>query len=102
MQLDFQKSPFLEHSAELLLLGTMKHSNMLVLPKQNFVTEKKMNTSYSNKLGPGSLKRLAGGAWQAQKALFHESAAQELAQTYLQLPLRQWGAGIVYLLVLSS
>ena len=25
-----------------------------------------------------------------------------LAQTYLQLPLRQWGAGNVYLLVLSS
>ena len=24
------------------------------------------------------------------------------AQTYLQLPLRQWGAGNVYLLVLSS
>ena len=27
---------------------------------------------------------------------------QALAQTYLQLPLRQWGAGNVYLLVLSS
>ena len=25
-----------------------------------------------------------------------------IAQTYLQLPLRQWSAGIVYLLVLSS
>ena len=25
-----------------------------------------------------------------------------LAQTYLQLPLRQWGAGNVYLLVMSS
>ena len=25
-----------------------------------------------------------------------------IAQTYLQLPLRQWGAGNVYLLVLSS
>ena len=25
-----------------------------------------------------------------------------MAQTYLQLPLRQWGAGEVYLLVLSS
>ncbi len=25
-----------------------------------------------------------------------------LARTYLQLPLRQWGAGNVYLLVLSS
>ena len=26
----------------------------------------------------------------------------EMAQMYLQLPLRQWGAGNVYLLVLSS
>ena len=31
--------------------------------------------------------------------LFYKSAQ---ARTYLQLPLRQWGAGNVYLLVLSS
>ena len=28
--------------------------------------------------------------------------ATDRAQTYLQLPLQQWGAGNVYLLVLSS
>ena len=29
-------------------------------------------------------------------------AGKDFAQTYLQLPLRQWGAGNVHLLVLSS
>ena len=31
-----------------------------------------------------------------------ELMQEDTAQTYLQLPLRQWGAGNVYLLVLSS
>ena len=56
MQLDFQKSSFLEHSAELHLLGTMKHSNMLVLPKQNFVTDKKWIRPTVTNLGLDSEK----------------------------------------------
>ena len=45
-------------------------------------------------------------AWQSH--CIHISSAvsnfyeTEIARTYLQLPLWQWGAGIVYLLVLSS
>ena len=32
----------------------------------------------------------------------NKNTASNTARTYLQLPLRQWGAGNVYLLVLSS
>ena len=32
----------------------------------------------------------------------NDTFLDKLARTYLQLPLRQWGAGNVYLLVLSS
>ena len=37
-----------------------------------------------------------------QKNLSPEKTETNQARTYLQLPLRHWGAGNVYLLVLSS
>jgi len=36
------------------------------------------------------------------KCLTDPRYIEDIARTYLQLPLRQWGAGNVYLLVLSS
>ena len=37
-----------------------------------------------------------------QNSPLNPQSMQVMAWTYLQLPLRQWGAGNVYLLVLSS
>ncbi len=38
----------------------------------------------------------------ADQLVISQPGGADYAQTYLQLPLRQWGAGNVYLLVLSS
>ena len=38
----------------------------------------------------------------SKKPFCNFSLSQDFAWTYLQLPLRQWGAGNVYLLVFSS
>ena len=42
-----------------------------------------------------------GQIWQ-KSAIFSNNHQKDQARTYLQLPLRQWGAGNVYLLVLST
>ena len=49
------------------------------------------------------IERIFEDYWKKSAYLIHlQTDGDDNARTYLQLPLRQWGAGNVYLLVLSS